>query len=228
MKVYKTVVIPILTYGLELLSLSPTQLRRLNGVHAKFLRRVMGIKTTFFTEVLEPTEVTVKNFEVHQRAEVPPLSQLLERSQHKLLGHVLRAPATELMHNVCFTEGWNNREFHGKQTKGRHRPRWIHRVTQTAWKALHNPPPQLPRPHPPIRTPTFPHVRPNPHAPFQPLFHHNPFQHNATFSPSGLTALRTVAQFRGFWRDSVVRAPTRTSRGHHRVGPQAAPALASG
>ena len=67
------VIIPILTYGLLVESLTATDFTRLDGAHARFLRRVLHIPTTYYTEVLQPTVTTVTNREVLAESDCPAL-----------------------------------------------------------------------------------------------------------------------------------------------------------
>ena len=103
LKVYRMMIVPILTYGLYLESLNPAQLAKLEGHHIKFVRRVMGIKTTYYTEVVNPAATTVTNKEVLERARMYTITAHIKADQMKLYGHILRSPHTDLMKNVSFT-----------------------------------------------------------------------------------------------------------------------------
>ena len=136
------VLIPILTYGLLVESLTGPDLTRLDGAHARFLRRVLHIPTTYYTEVLDPTATTVTNKELLERAGVAPLSQYITAYQLKLLGHILRTNSEDLTHDVTFTDGWGRRGFAGASRRGRKRPRWIDTVPHTASEDTPNRPNQ--------------------------------------------------------------------------------------
>ena len=118
LKVYKMVIIPILTYGLLVESLTATEFTRLDGAHARILRRVLQIPTTYYTEVLDPTATTVTNKEVLERARMAPLSRYITAYQLKLLGHILRTNSEDLTHDVTFTDGWGRRGFSGAARRG--------------------------------------------------------------------------------------------------------------
>ena len=206
LKVYKMVIIPILTYGLLVESLTDLEFTRLDGAHARFLRRVLHIPTTYYTEVLDPTVPTVTNSEVLTRARIAPLSRYITSYQLKLLGHILRTNNDDLTHDVTFTAGWGRRGFSGAGRRGRKRPRWIDTVPPTAWNRIHEDPDSAPL-H------LDPHNRPltTDELPFNPHFHSNPFAFPNFSDQFDFIPLRVVSQHRHFWRECVVRAPTRAN-----------------
>ena len=207
LKVYRTVVIPILTYGLGVESLSQPELQRLDGIHARFLRRVLGIPTTYYTKIIDPTAHTTTNAEVLQQSHTSPLTDYVATEQLKLLGHILRTGSDDLMHDITFTTGWGLRGFSGKGQKGARRTKWLDRTSQQAWQRCHEHKYTAPLHRDPHNRPTTSQL-----FPFNPHFTHNPFESSTFPESTGLIPLRVVSQYRHFWRDKVVRAPTRVSQ----------------
>ena len=204
LKVYRMVLIPILTYGLLVESLTDTELSRLDGAHARFVRRVLNIPTTYYTKIIDPTATTYTNTQVLDQARISPLSHYITSYQLKLLGHILRTDHNDLTHDVTFTDGWGQRGFGGPDRRGRKRKRWIETVPTTAWRRLHEHPDQAP-------IHLDPHHRPilTDDVPFNPHFHSNPFESPHFSDTFDLAPLRVVSQYRHFWRVAVVRTPTR-------------------
>ena len=107
---------------------------------------------------------------------------------------------------ATFTAGWGRRGFSGAGRRGRKRPRWIDTVPPTAWNRIHEDPDSAPLHR-------DPHNRPltTDDLPFNPHFHSNPFAFPNFSDQFDFVPLRVVSQHRHFWRESVVRAPTRAN-----------------
>ena len=181
--------------------------RSCNDWKARFLRRVLGIPTTYYTKIIDPTAHTTTNAEVLQQSHTSPLTDYVATEQLKLLGHILRTGSDDLMHDITFTAGWGLRGFSGKGQKGARRTKWLDRVSQLAWQRCHEQ-------HHTTPLHRHPHIRPttSQQIPFNPHFTHNPFESSTFPESTGLIPLRVVSQHRLFWRDKVVRAPTRVSQ----------------
>ena len=59
--VYRSVVQSILLYAMESAQLTPPQLTRIDHVHFKAIRRIFGIKSSFYHRVLNPTAEECSN-----------------------------------------------------------------------------------------------------------------------------------------------------------------------
>ena len=59
--VYRSIIQSILLYAMESSQLTPPQLTKLNHVHFKSLRRIFGIKSSFYHRVLNPTDEDCSN-----------------------------------------------------------------------------------------------------------------------------------------------------------------------
>ena len=59
--VYRSVVQSILLYAMDSAQLTPAQLTKINHVHYKSLRRIFGIKSSFYHRVINPTSEDCSN-----------------------------------------------------------------------------------------------------------------------------------------------------------------------
>ena len=64
LKVFKTVFVPMLTYGMESAALTDTSKAQLDGFQIECFRKIHNIKSTYFTKVINPTAHTTTNEEV--------------------------------------------------------------------------------------------------------------------------------------------------------------------
>ncbi|CAE7214369.1 unnamed protein product, partial [Symbiodinium natans] len=64
LRIYNAVFIPLVTYGLESAALTKGDLNRLEAFHSQSLRKILHFKSTYYTEVLNPTARTYTNQEV--------------------------------------------------------------------------------------------------------------------------------------------------------------------
>ena len=83
-----------LLYGLSTLWLVQSQRRRLDGFHARSLRRIQSIPASYVSRV--------SNRVVFERAAVVPLSAQLLRQQLVLMGRVARAPPGDPLRRDTF------------------------------------------------------------------------------------------------------------------------------
>ena len=139
---------------MESAALTATDLHRLDAFHHSTLRKILNIKTTYYTEVLDPTAHTFTNKDVQAHApKCPPLSQTIAALQSKLLGHLLRADSTDLSHDVCFNSVLAYRQGgFGDRRRGRGRVHW---AEQAATVALHRLEDSLGKPY---SQPSFPSI----------------------------------------------------------------------
>ncbi|CAE7032094.1 pol [Symbiodinium natans] len=66
LRIYNAVFIPLVTYGLESAALTKGDLNRLEAFHSQSLRKILHFKSTYYTEVLNPTARTYTNQEARQ------------------------------------------------------------------------------------------------------------------------------------------------------------------
>ena len=137
-RVYTSTFLPQLLYGLETLVMTNSELHRLEVFHHRCLRKALGIPATYYTKVLRPDLKTHSHEEVRQLAGVPTITELVAKRRMVLLGHILRAPQSDLLKNVCFTERWTLRGLSGTHRVGRPRQSWIPLALQEAWHRYHS------------------------------------------------------------------------------------------
>ena len=107
--------------------------KKLESFHHSCLRRALGLKTTYYTKVIDPTVRTYSNADVLEQAQVPTVLELLSRRRMALLGRVLRAPQDDILRDVCLTSRNTLRAFTGPQRVGRPRQSWIQNALTEAW-----------------------------------------------------------------------------------------------
>ena len=90
-------VVSKLLYGLSTCWLCKAQRRRIDGFYARCLRRIMHIPAAYYSRV--------SNLTVFQRAQVPALTQQLERRQFLLLGVVARSEDGSTLRRDTFFDG---------------------------------------------------------------------------------------------------------------------------
>ena len=128
----------MLTYGMESACLTQHNFHRLDAFQAQCLRKILNIKATYYTEVLDPTAPTVTNSQVIQQANMPTITNIITAQQLKFLGHVLRGSQEDLCTQVCFTQAW---VYRGGLTgdglrKGLTKLHWLDQATNAAWNIL--------------------------------------------------------------------------------------------
>ena len=92
--VYSACVISTLLYGSESWAIYATQEKRLNTLHMKFLRRILGIKW----------EDRITNNEVMQRAGIDSLYSILKLRRLRWLGHVYRMSDGRIPKDLLYGE----------------------------------------------------------------------------------------------------------------------------
>ena len=140
-KIYIAVFIPMILYGMESAHLTPQNLQQLDTFHYKAMRKIYKIKTTYYTQIINPTAHTYKNKDIEAMSNIPPLSQTALSLQFKFLGHILRCSSTDLEQNICFTTGLASRAQDSSQRRGRPREHWLEGVSLKAWKQFCSTPP---------------------------------------------------------------------------------------
>ena len=73
LRIYNAVFIPLVTYGLESAALTTTSDdNRLEAFHSQSLRKILHLKSTYYTQVLQPSARTYTNQEARFLTEQPP------------------------------------------------------------------------------------------------------------------------------------------------------------
>ena len=106
LRIYKTLVKPILTYNCSSWGLNKSEEDRLDAFHRKQLKRVLGIKY--------PTKIS--NKKLYKKTNEIPISKISKKGRWRLLGHILRRdqniPANQAM--THYSKMRDNKGFKGK------------------------------------------------------------------------------------------------------------------
>ena len=92
--VYRSVVQSILLYAMDSAQLTPPQLTRIDHVHFQSIRRIFGIKSSFYHRVFKPTNEDSSNQYLvglsynSRRVMTPP--QIYSQNRFTLRGHLFR------------------------------------------------------------------------------------------------------------------------------------------
>ena len=125
--VYRSVVQSILLYAMESAQLTAPQLTKIDHVHFKALRRIFGIKSSFYHRVLNPSGEDCSNQYLaglanDSRRVVTP-SQVYSQNGLTLLGHLFRYRDTLEFHSTFMPSG-QYRYTRGPNRVGRPRLHW--------------------------------------------------------------------------------------------------------
>ena len=118
LRMFRSTFVAILTYGLDAITLTPKDLKRIDGFWFRFLRRIVGIKASFYSRV--------PNSEVYRKADSPekPSTTLLYQ-QYKTTVQIFQSPQNDPMHSVVFTGALKDRILHQGRRRGMQFPYWI-------------------------------------------------------------------------------------------------------
>ena len=94
--IYRSVLLSILSYAMESCCIKPVDMQRVNKFHFQQMRRVFGLKSSYYHRVIHPSNIPCSNQYLAERANIlvptPTPSQHFSFQRLKLLGHVLRHP----------------------------------------------------------------------------------------------------------------------------------------
>ena len=127
LSIYRSVYVPILTYGHELWVMTERMRSRVQAAEMSFLRRVSGLSL----------RDRVRNSDIRERLGVEPLLLHVERSQLRWVGHLVRMPPGRFPGEVFRARPT------GRRPRGRPRTRWRDYISQLAWERLGIPPEEL-------------------------------------------------------------------------------------
>ena len=121
--IFQTTFIPTLIYGPDSLTLQDKHLKKANAYYYRFLRRIIGIKASFYSRIT--------NNEVWRRARYPrrPTASLYA-SQDKLLRQVFQTSDQDPVHHVVFSPGYKDRIQAMGRRRGGKLPYWIEVTTK--------------------------------------------------------------------------------------------------
>ena len=132
--IFRTTFVPTLCYGLDALTLTDPNLRRIDAWYHKFLRRVIGIKATYWSRI--------SNWSVWNQANRPQLpSNTLQTLQIKALASIVCSSLDDPMHNIVFCHPMKDRIQAQGRRKGMQFPYWVevttHRYFPNIWVGDH-------------------------------------------------------------------------------------------
>ena len=121
--IFQSVFLSTLIYGLDALTLTPKHMKKINGVYFRFLRRIIGIKASYYSRV--------SNHEVWRKANYPQRpSDRLANLQYKMMHAVFTSPMEDPLHNVVFNAAYRDRIVIKGRHRGRKRPYWLETTAQ--------------------------------------------------------------------------------------------------
>ena len=120
LSVFKTVFVPILTYGHESWVMTERMRSQVEASEMRFLRRIEGV--TLFNKV--------RSSEIRKSLNIEPLLLRIERSQLRWFGHVSRMPQERLLKQALHAKA------NGRRPVGRPRTRWTDYIEDLGWNRL--------------------------------------------------------------------------------------------
>ena len=119
-RIFKSLVLPVLLYGCETWTLNADLKRRLDVCGTKCLRRVMGYRWYDY----------VSNQRLLRETESRPVTSIVLERQLRLYGHVARFPEVDPAYRVASVR--DNPEW--RRPRGRPRNSWLEQVDRSCWK----------------------------------------------------------------------------------------------
>jgi hypothetical protein len=124
LRLYTSLVLPVLLYAAETWTLTKVNLRRLQAFHMKCQRQILRVR--WYDKV--------RNVAIHQKTNLPHIGNMIQRRRHSLFGHVARmnpnAPA-HLIGKLGIDMASKRRVPRGwKRPRGRPRLSWLSQIRQ--------------------------------------------------------------------------------------------------
>ena len=121
-RIFKSLVLPVLLYGCETWTLNSDLKRRINAFGNKCLRRIMGYRWNDF----------VSNQRLLDETESSLITCIVRERQLKLYGHVARYPEVDPAHRVVSVR--DNPEW--RRPRGRPQGSWLEQIDGSCWDVL--------------------------------------------------------------------------------------------
>ena len=130
-KLFMSTFVPSLIYGLDALTLTDTDLKKIDGQFYRFLRRAIGIKASFYSRV--------SNQDVWTQASRPhrPMDTL-KRIQFNMLREVFNHSMDSPLHNVVVCTGHKDRIYTQGRSRGMQFPCWVEVMIKRHYPDLSN------------------------------------------------------------------------------------------
>ena len=128
-KIFQSVFIGTLVYGLDALTLQSKHLKRVDAYYYRFLRRIVGVKASYYSRIT--------NVEVYCRAGHPRKpSDTLQKLQKNMMTQVFEAPETDPLHHVVFSPAFKDRIQATGRRRGGKIPYWLETTTQRVFPEI--------------------------------------------------------------------------------------------
>ena len=121
-RIFKSLVIPVLLYGCETWTLNADLKRRIDAFGSKSLRRIMGYRWDDF----------VSNEQLYREIDSRPITGIVLKRQLRLYGHVARYPVTDPSSRVVTAR--DNPEW--RRRRGRPQSSWLGQVDASCRELL--------------------------------------------------------------------------------------------
>ena len=95
-KIYLACIVSKLLYGLQTAWLTKAQVTKLDGFHAKCVRRIVGVKHSYWSRI--------SNVEVLSYVNAVQLGKLLLEQQLCVFGKIFRKPPNDVLRQVVFAD----------------------------------------------------------------------------------------------------------------------------
>ena len=115
-KIYVGCIVSKLLYGLQTAWLTKAQCKKLDGFHARCIRKIVGVQHSYWSRVT--------NVEVLSRVNAIRLSVLLREQQLVLFAKIYRRPPHDVLRQVVFQAGSDALVVHRKRRR-RGRPKLV-------------------------------------------------------------------------------------------------------
>ena len=116
LQVYNAIIVAQLTYGFSTVRLTPSMLARLDAFQMRGLRYILKIEHSFYSHITNEEVYEKANIALNKGTDlnitwqeliaagrfdkpkmITKLSDFVMKQQNKILGHIIRAPVTDLM-----------------------------------------------------------------------------------------------------------------------------------
>ena len=132
-KIFQSTFVPVLLYGLDALTLTTPHMKRIDAFYIRFLRRVVGIKASFYSRI--------PNTEVYNQARRPKLpTQSLNDIQFKMMKEVFLSDMSDIPHSVVFNASYKDRIHNQGRRRGMQFPYWVEVVSKEYFPDIYNSP----------------------------------------------------------------------------------------
>ena len=118
LRIFQSIFLPVLLYGMDSFTLTTPQLNRLDAYYYPFLRRIVGIKASYYSRV--------SNADVKDKAGYPNRpSDSLWKQQFQFMKGVFQMPRSEACHSVVFSSVHRDRVLAQGRRRAMQFPYWL-------------------------------------------------------------------------------------------------------